>query len=45
MSEVPQNIREFLVNHFNDENNSLINRETIITIMLNTILNCIGYNK
>jgi hypothetical protein len=29
MSEVPQHIREFLVNHFNDENNGLINRETI----------------
>lgn len=32
MAEVPQHIREFLVNCFNNENNDLINRETIIEI-------------
>ena len=32
MAEVPQHIRDFLVNCFNNENNDLINRETIITI-------------
>ena len=32
MTEVPQHIREFLVNCFNNENNDLINRETIIII-------------
>ena len=32
MAEVPQHISNFLVNFFNDENNDLINRETIIEI-------------
>lgn len=32
MAEVPQHISNFLVNCFNDENNDLINRETIIEI-------------
>ena len=32
MAEVPQHISNFLVNCFNDENNGLINRETIIKI-------------
>jgi len=32
MAEVPEHIREFLVKNFNDKNNSLINRETIIEI-------------
>ena len=32
MTEVPKHIREFLVNCFNNENNGLINCETIITI-------------
>lgn len=32
MAEVPQHIRKFLVNCFIDENNGLINHETIITI-------------
>ena len=32
MAEVPQHISNFLVNCFNDENNNLINRETIIKI-------------
>lgn len=32
MAEVPQHISNFLVNCFNDENNGLINRETIIEI-------------